>query len=553
LNNNAKRRIAITGAAGNLGRRLRIHWWARADLELILLDCAPGADPAIISGDLSEWNASWVNRLVGVETIVHLAANVDPGADKAALTGSNIEGVRNLYRAAVLHGVSRVILASSVWAMAGRARDTLSIFADDAEPGDNAYGSSKQFSEQLAREQALAGGPITIALRIGGCPPGANLPVRKNDWEDQCWLSNRDFCRGINCALDAPAPNQGFAVANLTSLIPDGRWDLEHTRVIIGYVPQDRYEPPAPLLVSGLRRAMHKVRRSVRCGQQRPSDVRLVSDVRCKLGEAPLWDPVRQCLWFVDIVDGILYQYRLDGDVCAHSIGNEPAFVVHDEAGGLLLGMGSTIQRFADDVLHIVKTIDLPPGARINDGCADSDGALWFGSMDRRGAEPAGCLHRYDGIELSRHGRPSPIVNGPAFSPDGAIIYQADTCDGSIWRFGAQDGLPKDGGRPFIKIDSRHGAPDGLTVDTEGSLWVALWGGWAARRYGSDGRLLAIVRFPCANVTKIAFGGPDLTIAYATTAQAGPSSQACRTQPFAGGLFQFDGSVAGLLPYRCSL
>jgi D-xylonolactonase len=545
-----KRRIVITGAAGNLGRRLRIHWWERDDLDLVLLDCASRDDPAIVSADLSEWNSSWVDRFSGVDTIVHLAGNADANADSAALAGSNIDNARNLYRAAALHGVSRVIFASSVWAMAGRAHDRLPIFADDAQPGDNAYGASKRFAEHLAREQGIMGGPVTIALRIGGCPSGPNPPIRKNDWEDQCWLSNRDFCRGIDCALDAPV--EGFALINLTSLVPDGRWDLEHTRAVIGYVPQDRFDPPpVPRSIGRFRRVMRKVRPTITASRRGPSDVQLVSAVGCELGEGPLWDSVRQCLWFLDIASGHLHRYYPDGNADAHiAFPGEPAFVVHDDAGGLLLGAGSTIHRFTDDALDLVTMINLPPGARVNDGCVDATGALWFGSMDRQGAEPAGRLYRYDGVEMTRHGRRCPIVNGPAFSPDGTTLYQADSVAGSIWQFAVRDGLLMGEGQPFVMIDPRHGAPDGLTVDAEGALWVALWGGWAVRRYAPDGRLLATVRFPCANVTKVAFGGPDLTTVYATSAAIGLSPHDRRSQPLAGALFRFDVPVPGLLPYR---
>lgn len=550
MNSAPGRRIAITGAAGNLGRRLRIHWWDRADLELVLLDRATGDDPAIVPADLAQWDAGWVDCLTGVDTVVHLAANADPHAELDALAGPNIAAVRHLFRAAALKGVSRVILASSVWAMAGRAGDSHAIHADDADPGDNAYGASKRFAENLAREQALSGGPTTIALRIGGCPPGANPPLRKTEWEDQCWLSNRDFCHGIDCAIAAPV--EGFAVVNLTSLIPGGRWDLEHTRAVIGYSPQDRFDPaPASVRIGALRRAVRQVRRTLSTARRPPGDVELVPAAPCRLGEAPLWDADRQSLWYVDIAGGQLHHHHPEsGFNASFAVPEEPAFVVHDTAGGLLLGAGSTLHRFADNTLTPVSTLTLPPGARVNDGCIDASGALWFGSMDRHGAEPSGRLHRHGRAGTTRHGRRCPIVNGPAFSPDGSALYQADTVAGSIWRFAMEDGLPAGPGQAVVTIDPQDGAPDGLTVDAEGALWVALWGGWAARRYAANGELLSTVRFPCANVTKIAFGGPDLTTAYATSASIGLSRKDHRAQPLAGAVFRFKVPVPGLTAWR---
>ncbi|MBY0407601.1 MAG: NAD-dependent epimerase/dehydratase family protein, partial [Rickettsiales bacterium] len=327
-----KRRIAITGAAGTLGRRLRVHWWEREDIELVLLDLAPGGDDSIIQADLSQWDEGWVKWLAGVDTIVHLAANANAQADSAALVASNIDAVRHIYRAAVQQGVARVILASSVWAMAGRAEDDLPILAEAAQPGGNAYGQSKAFAEQLAQE--VAGKPATLALRMGGCAPGENAPVHKNRWENSCWLSSGDFCRGMDCALEADI--QGFAVVNLTSDIPGGRWDLAHTRQVMGYVPQDRFAPPAP--ASLVRRGVRKARRVLRQALPRAGDVALAADTACALGEGPLWDEARQCVWFLDILGGALHRYdAAHGGVT--QVPGEPGFAVHDRAGGLLLGV----------------------------------------------------------------------------------------------------------------------------------------------------------------------------------------------------------------------
>jgi len=105
----------------------------------------------------------------------------------------------------------------------------------------------------------------------------------------------------------------------------------------------------------------------------------------------------------------------------------------------------------------------------------------------------------------------------------------------------------------FVRIEEGGGWPDGTTVDREGCVWVALWGGWGVRRYSPEGKLLSTVRLPCAQVTKIAFGGPDLRTAYITTAWKGLTQQEREAQPFAGDLFSFEAPAPGLRPVEAHI
>lgn len=544
------RRVAITGATGNLGRRLRRHWQHRSDLDLRLIDLRPGGDTAVMAADLSQWEESWVEALTDVDTIVHLAAQANPFACWADLTGPNVDAVLHLYRAAEAKGVSRVILASSVWAMAGRADDPLPIEAGDPDPGGNAYGATKLFAERIARASARAGGPVTVALRIGGCPPGANPPIHKEGWEDQCWLSGDDFLRGLDAALDAPV--KGFVAVNLTSEIPDGRWDLTASHAAIGYAPQDVFDPPPVVKskVSPHRAVVRALRRGASALVRRArSQVEIAVAAGCELGEAPLWDRDRRSVWFLDISGRRLHRHGPDA-VPPTPLPDQAGMLALDEEGRLLVGLGTTLRRFDDDALgEPLATLDTLEDVRINDGCVDASGVLWFGSMDRQASTPLGRLHRFDGSTLSTLGPRWPVVNGPAFSPDGRLLYLSDTVGGAVWRF-ETDGKTLDDGRPFITIAPGDGAPDGLAVDAEGCLWVSLWGGWAVRRYAPDGRLLRIVRCPCANITKLAFGGPDFRTAYVTSAAIGLTRGGRRDQPAAGALFHFQTPTPGLPVHR---
>jgi len=186
------------------------------------------------------------------------------------------------------------------------------------------------------------------------------------------------------------------------------------------------------------------------------------------------------------------------------------------------------------------------PGNRLNDACVDAEGHLWFGSMDDGEEVASGCLYRltHDGSRAMDDGYV--ITNGPAFSPDGRTLYHTDTLERVIYAFDRDADGTISSKRIFALIEDGAGYPDGPTVDSEGCLWTGLFGGWSARRYSPTGEFLMEVRFPCANVTKIAFAGKDLRTVYATTAWKGLDAKARAEQPLAGGLFRFVVDVPGL-------
>jgi xylono-1,5-lactonase len=132
-------------------------------------------------------------------------------------------------------------------------------------------------------------------------------------------------------------------------------------------------------------------------------------------------------------------------------------------------------------------------------------------------------------------------------SPDGRLLYFVDTLKGTI---GCAE-IAADGSlgtpRQFAAIDPKDGHPDGPTVDSEGFLWIALYAGWEAHRYSPAGELVERVRFPVANITKIAFGGSDLRTAYATTARQMLSPEQIAKQPQIGDLFEFQVNIPGIL------
>ena len=235
--------VVITGAAGNIGGKIRAHFVARGGYTLRLVDLDPRGDPEIIAADLGIFDERWSSLFDGADAVVHLAANPDPSAGWSDLLSSNVDAALNIYLAAARYGVKRVVLASSVWTMADRFHDEAPIHAGEPSPGTNPYGVAKMFGERIGKAFARIHGISTVALRLGHCRPGLNEPSPAREaWEDACWISNRDVCDGLERAIRADV--HGFVMVNLTSANPGSRWSLSEALENLGYEAADGYLPP---------------------------------------------------------------------------------------------------------------------------------------------------------------------------------------------------------------------------------------------------------------------------------------------------------------------
>ena len=269
-----------------------------------------------------------------------------------------------------------------------------------------------------------------------------------------------------------------------------------------------------------------------------------------ELGEGPLWSAGDKVLWFVDIKKKKLHRFDpATGKGTSFDTPASPGFLAHKRGGGFIVGMKTGLAHFdpKTGAVHPVRAVEPhKPGNRLNDGTVDPKGRLWFGSMDDSETAPSGTLFCLDASGLSERDPGYVITNGPAFSPDGRTLYHTDTLKKIIYAFDVDDAGEIANKRVFVKIEDGAGYPDGPTVDAEGCIWTGLFAGWSVRRYSPRGERLATVRLPCANVTKIAFGGPDLRDVYVTTAWKGLDASAREAQPLAGGLFRFRSEVPGL-------
>lgn len=281
------------------------------------------------------------------------------------------------------------------------------------------------------------------------------------------------------------------------------------------------------------------------------NEVISVWSLGAELGEGPVWVQRDAALWFTDIKGKQIHRFDpVTGDKRSWGAPDQCGFVLPRAGGGFVAGLKTGLHHFDERTGSFTLMVDPEPehpNNRLNDGVVDTHGRLWFGTMDDGESAPTGVIHRLaENKQTVRVSPPCAITNGPALSPDGGILYHVDTLVGIVYACDVAADGSLSSRRPLITIDPKDGHPDGPTVDNAGCIWLGLFGGWAVRRYAPTGELLQTVRFPVANITKVALGGDDLCTAYATTAAMGLSAAERAAQTLAGDLFSFRVDVPGV-------
>ena len=281
------------------------------------------------------------------------------------------------------------------------------------------------------------------------------------------------------------------------------------------------------------------------------TEPRVVWDLAAELGEGAVWVERDRALWFVDIKRQEVHRFDpSSGGKRTWTAPEQVGFVFPAERGGFVAGLQSGLYHFdeqsgAFDLIAQVEP-DLPTN-RLNDGMVDLSGRLWFGTMDNGERAKSGAFYCFENGRVTRTDiQGIAITNGPAISPDGQLLYAVDTLKGTIDCAEIHDDSTLGERKPFVRIDPKDGHPDGPTIDSNGYLWISLYGGWEVRRYSPAGDLVERIRFPVANITKIAFGGHDLRTVYATTARQMLSAEDIAKQPQIGDLFELRVDVPGI-------
>ncbi|WP_199443529.1 SMP-30/gluconolactonase/LRE family protein [Umezawaea beigongshangensis] len=279
-----------------------------------------------------------------------------------------------------------------------------------------------------------------------------------------------------------------------------------------------------------------------------------VLDARAEHAEGPLWDDVRQELVWVDLYAGLVHRAAWSSGgldlVRTHELGQavgavvpcaspDDGWVVASEFGFALLGVDGSVTTLAEpERVHGGRT-------RMNDGCCDPRGRMWAGSMAHDRTPGAGSLYRLEGTRTERVLGDVTISNGIAWRDQDAFHY-VDTPTQRV------DLVELDRDSRLLRreaafgIDPDLGAPDGMTADAEGCLWIALWGGSAVVRFSPRGEVLERVDVPATQVSSCCFGGPDLSVLFVTTSQENFSPERSAAEPHAGKVFAVRTAVTGL-------
>ena len=285
--------------------------------------------------------------------------------------------------------------------------------------------------------------------------------------------------------------------------------------------------------------------------------VKCAAAVGNELGEGPVWNPRDGMLYWTDIKKSQMYRLEpTTGEYAVFNVSRTVTALALREVGNFVL-VTRTGFGFWEPGLAEIELIAAPLSAgsdlRFNDAAVDPAGRLWAGTMNESDPDATdGCLYRLDpDLTVRQVSCGFTISNGIGWSPDKKTMYFADTSRRVIW---AYDYDLDSGGitnrRPFATVAQGAGVPDGLTVDADGFVWSAHWGGWRIGRYDPAGELVLEVKLPVENVTSCAFAGNGLDELYITTARIGLSEDERKNQALAGALFSVKMDLKGQVEYH---
>jgi sugar lactone lactonase YvrE len=276
-----------------------------------------------------------------------------------------------------------------------------------------------------------------------------------------------------------------------------------------------------------------------------------VWDAKAKLGEGPLWSVKEQALYWVDILNRRLHRYSPWEEQRTWQFDQEiSALAERESADGLVITLRHGFALFnpaTEELTPLAEPEAHLPENRFNDGKCDKHGRFWAGSVEFNCTLEAGSLYRLSPDRECRKMDSGYIVtNGPTWSADDKTMYHNDSARGRVYAFDFDSASGEiSNKRLFLQFSEEDGSPDGMATDAEGGLWIAHWGTSKVTRHDADGKVLKTIELPCSQITSCAFGGPNFTTLYITSARNGLSEQQLEREPLAGGLFAVDIDIPG--------
>lgn len=280
-------------------------------------------------------------------------------------------------------------------------------------------------------------------------------------------------------------------------------------------------------------------------------EAKLLLDAKAQLGEGSFWHPTEKKLYWIDIEKGELHIYDPATTKDIHfDVGTRVGTVVPVKSGGALVALQNGIH-FIDTQTGKLTFLNNPLGnnIRFNDGKCDPAGRFWVGSMGLDFKQGAASLYRFD-TDKTIHSIVNNITcsNGIVWSADKKTMYYIDTPTGNVDAFDYDEATGNISNRRVaVKVPEGNGYPDGMAIDSEDKLWVALWGGKGVAKFDPvTGKMLEKINVPAPHTTSCAFGGKDLKTLYITTARDGLNEAQLKEFPLSGGLFTIELDVKGV-------
>ena len=277
----------------------------------------------------------------------------------------------------------------------------------------------------------------------------------------------------------------------------------------------------------------------------------LLYDIKATLGEGPVWDARTGTLYWVDIFNKRIYS---NGDVFLEADETIGCLSLRED-GGLIFTKRASLWTCESDSTKqtlLSSLTDEPANNRFNDGKCDPRGRFLAGTMDMDETGPNGSLYSYDGKTVTKLFGDVTISNGLAWSPDHKTLYYIDTPTHEVKAFDydLENGTIANM-RVVISMSRSFGFPDGMTSDTQGNLWIAMWGGAQVTKWNPHtGQLLERIPVPAKNASSCVFGGENMNELYITSARVDLDEDTLKQYPHTGGVFRLETDIEGMPSFK---
>lgn len=281
------------------------------------------------------------------------------------------------------------------------------------------------------------------------------------------------------------------------------------------------------------------------------SNPTIALDSHALLGESPLWSPHEGVLYWLDCLQPAIHSFNPQTAANKSTILNQIVTSISLYSENSLLVTVEEGYAFANLLTGSLTLIGNPYAHQaviFNDGKCDREGRFWSGTAAKDWQSPIGVLFQLSAdLKFKPMDKGFILSNGIGFSPDNKYLYFSDSSAHTIYRydFDLSSGAITNK-KAFIIIPDSEGLPDGMTVDAQGNLWVAMWDGWSINRYDPQGKKIDSIKLPIPRPTSVAFGDRDLSTLYITSARIGLSEEQLKLSPLSGSLFAMQTSFKGL-------